>query len=244
MNRKIDYESAFLKKQKENIEHLRKNIHNPEYVRKMKKFAENNFISFHEVVNKALSDNLFSLQFVKNAKKQSIHEEVAAKFICANENISDFQVLPKSGKNALYLYKGKIIDNMSYWVTDEYSKSIDFYWNVKVGNKVLDFYASHKYTQERGGGQDHQLIEIDHFLANAKKNKDENKFFIGICDGKYYNETNKKNKISKLERLRTKYKGHNNVIAVNSNEIDILISNIIKVQKKLIKKEKVKIGVN
>lgn len=235
MSRTIDYEIAFKEKQQENISHLRKNIQTPEYMEKIKKFAENNFLSFQEVLEKTLNDDMFSLQFVKNAKRQSIHEGVAANFIKENNNIVNFQVLPKAGKNALYLYKGNIIDNMSYWITDECSKSIDFKWNVKVGNQILEFYASHKYTQERGGGQDHQLMELDHFLTSAKKNKNENRFFIAICDGDYYSSISKRAKSTRLKRLKSKCKRHNNVIAITSNEIDDIISNIIKMKKELIK---------
>ena len=100
------------------------------------------------------------------------------------------------------------------------SKSLDFYWEVKVDNEVLKFYATHKYTNEGGGAQDHQYNEIISFLNNANQVKKSNISFLAISDGNYY--TNPYKGTTKLEYLKEHFSGQRTE-AIAIKELDGLI---------------------
>jgi hypothetical protein len=224
LERDVDYEWAVSKAYHSNYEHFRENISKPEYVKKMKSFAIKHGFSLQQVVEAVKDNEVFARMFCKDPGKQSIHEKTAAKFIKDNKHVVNFQKLPGSGANSLFLHEGEIITKKQHDDLNLTSKSLDFAWEVKVGNETLKFYATHKYTNEGGGAQDHQFNEIIGFLNNANQVKKPNVFFLAICDGDYY-QNQHKNKLenqSKLNYLKTTFSGKRTE-AIAMVELDSLI---------------------
>ena len=56
-----------------------------------------------DVRSKIHDDKMFATYFAIEPRRQGIHEKIAATWLQKEENIKDFTVLKKSGKNALYV---------------------------------------------------------------------------------------------------------------------------------------------
>lgn len=220
LERDADYEWAITLAKQKNLEDLRKNITRSDYMKKFKNFAYNQGYTIKEVIEKVANDEMFAKTFLKDPQKQSIHEKTAANFIKDNKHVINFKKLPASGANALFLHEGEIISKREHDRLKLTSKSLDFYWEVKVDNEVLKFYATHKYTNEGGGAQDHQYNEIISFLNNANQVKKSNIFFLAISDGNYY--TNPYKGTTKLEYLKEHFSGQRTE-AIAIKELDGLI---------------------
>lgn len=190
---KLDYKEKYKMKLQENIVEMKKNMDSIDYIKKVKNFAEKFNIDEQKIIKKYKSDEVFSLFFVKDPLKQSFHEKTAATFIESlniklNINMfQNFQNLPTSGKDALYVSNGNVIDyNTRQGKSD--GKSIDFYWEYQYKNKKVKFYASHKYTEVSGGSQDNQRNDVESFMEGARSNRSNNEMFYAITDGDYYTD--------------------------------------------------------
>lgn len=220
LERDADYEWAITKARKKNLEDFRKNPSKPEYLKKMKTFALKNGFPLEEVISEAIKNDFLACMFCKDPQKQSIHEKTAAKFIQDNKHVLKFKKLPASGANALFLHDGKIITKKEHDKLRLTSKSLDFFWEIKSGEETIQFYATHKYTNEGGGAQDHQYNEVISFLNNANQVKQPNVFFLAICDGSYYKDPYKNS--TKLQYMKDNFSGKRTE-AVSIQELDGLI---------------------
>lgn len=221
--RSPDYEWAVSKAYKENIEDLRKNIHRADYLKKIESFSKKFNYSMKDVIEKIKEDEMYAVHFVKDPLKQSIHEKTAANFISNNNDVQNFVKLPGSGANSLFLHDSKIISKKEHDDLKLTSKSIDFYWEVKVNSTVMKFYASHKYTNEGGGNQDHQFHELQRFMESSSEVKQEHTYFLALCDGDFYQEPFRKGvNGSRLDYLKDFSKGRN--VAISLNELDRFIA--------------------
>ncbi len=220
LERDADYEWPIRLAKENNLKDIRKNITRSDYMKKFKNYASKYGLPLNDIIQKVIEDDVVACFFTKDPQKQSIHEKTAAKFIKDNKHVVNFKKLPASGANSLFLHNGEIISKKEHDRLKLTSKSLDFYWEVKVDNEVLKFYATHKYTNEGGGAQDHQYNEIIGFLNNANEVKKPNVFFLAISDGEYY--TNPYKGTTKLQYLKDHFSGQRTE-AIAIKELDALI---------------------
>lgn len=148
-----------------------------------------------KVVGKIRNDEMFAAHFAKDPTKQVMHEHIAADYLQKIAGIDGFVVLPGSGGNAFYINAdGVFCRGVGKGAHD--SKTLDFYWK----SNGVECWASHKYTKESGGAQDHQFNDQKRFLENFRKHKGERVAFFAICDGDYYNEK----KMAELQEVTNK----------------------------------------
>lgn len=139
---------------------------------------------FKKVVAKISGDEMFAAHFARDPARQGVHELIAAGYLRKIALVGDFEILPKGGNNALFLdargalhKRGDISETSA-----QDSKSLDFRW--RTAGFVC--YASHKYTKEAGGAQDHQFRDQKRFLENFRGHDDRRAACFAICDGAYY----------------------------------------------------------
>ncbi len=134
----------------------------------------------NQVEDKIRVDKLFAAHFALEPRRTGLHESVAAEWIKELDTVSEFETLPKSGRNAFYVTSdGEIREGMEHPPT----KSLDFKW--VTGNTL--FFASHKYTKESGGNQDSQYKEVRYMLELFQKgNISGDVAIVAIVDGPYY----------------------------------------------------------
>lgn len=134
-----------------------------------------------QVIQKIFHDGMFAAHFTKDPTKQGIHENIAADYLRPLPGVSDFEVLPKSGAGAMHISAdGEFCVGKSTSARD--SKTLDFRWTTSG----VQCWASHKYTKEQGGAQDHQFNDQKRFVENFRNHKGERVAFFAICDGAYY----------------------------------------------------------
>lgn len=150
-------------------------------VRKMESYIWRFGYSFDVVFKKILHDSMFAAFFSKEPRRQGFHEKIAADWLKEESSIRNFQILPKSGKNAYYIDSD---GGMRKGMRRAPSKSLDFRWTTGG----IDFFASHKFTKEGGGNQDSQFKEMRDLLSKFQGSAEIDKALIIIVDGPYYTE--------------------------------------------------------
>ena len=155
-------------------------------LRRIQTFADRFDFDKAEVCEKIHDDFMFACCFAKNAMRTGFHEKEAEKYLRMFPNlIRFFKVLPASGKNAKYVnQKGEIVTGKK----PSGIKSLDFMWIA--GNTRIRCLATHKFTREPGGSQDHQRDELIRLLQMFQHCNDENVVLFAICDGPYYDARN------------------------------------------------------
>ena len=155
-------------------------------LRRIQTFADRFGFDEAEVCGKIDDDFMFACCFAKDAMRTGFHEKEAEKYLRMFPNlIRFFKALPASGKNAKYVNQGGEI------VTGKKPsgiKSLDFMWIA--GNTRIRCLATHKFTREPGGSQDHQRDELIRLLQMFKDCNNKEIVLFAICDGPYYNEHN------------------------------------------------------
>ena len=135
------------------------------------------------VIDKIISDEMFAAHFTKDPTKQGIHEKIAANYLRKFKCIDNFEILPRGGRGALFVdTEGVLRPYNKHQASAQDSKSLDFRWNTAG----VTCYASHKYTKESGGAQDHQFRDQKRFLENFKHHDNPQTVCFAICDGAYY----------------------------------------------------------
>lgn len=218
--RKIDYVASFQRAYEENVLHLRANIDEPEYMIKMTNWSIKTGRPLKDIINKVKTDDFYADLFVKDPSRQSLHEKTACLYISASPHVKNFQKLPANGKNSLFVHNGKIISKEEHNRLGATSKSLDFYW--ETGNTV--FYATHKYTNDGGGAQDHQFNEVINFVRSASSFQNKDIYFLAICDGRYYDILSYKGS-TRLSYLKSLSAG--NCQALQCNDIDAFLERFI-----------------
>ena len=168
----LDYVKEEKEELHKNISLIREEIEKgigPDLKEKIKRFALKYDLSEKLIKHKVQKDDLFVLCFIKEPNRQSFHQRLAVNFIKSIPNITDFELLPVGGPNALYIISGQLQHGANI-TTSQKPKSIDFLWKYATrGSGLVSFYAAHKYTKEGGGAQDNQFNDIKSFLENAPR---------------------------------------------------------------------------
>ena len=206
----LDYIFEELKQRKLNTAALRKQLESTKIdnwlKEKIESFCERHDLSFNLVKYKIIHDDLFVLNFIKEPAKQTLHQNLAKKFMLNMDCISDFQVLPAAGKESIFVINGIIMKEEQKKNSSVSVKSIDFEWKFTnpIG-EIVQCYASHKYTHQEGGAQTQQFTELMTFLENAQKHK-QNLFFYAICDGRFY-KAPYEGSLTRIDYLNKNYSG-------------------------------------
>jgi hypothetical protein len=201
MTKKVDYKKEYKKRIEYNLGQVLKELNDESMSYKISNWANKFSRSFDEIKQKIEEDEIFRCVFIKEPGRQSFHEQLAAKYIQSLENVTNFKKMPNRGKDAIYFSNGKIFKGSDLHKKHKDTKSADFMW--KTGK--FTFYATHKYTDINGGGQDSQYDEIYKFLKNTLDCNEKNCIVLAICDGEYYQRKDSKTgdatKLKRLERL-------------------------------------------
>lgn len=145
-----------------------------------------------EIVAAALSNQLAATTLSKSAKRQNTPEQAQIEYLNELHN-HNIEKLPDNGNGSIRIMDGEFVYDQSR-ANMSGTKTID----AKEGNTYISF----KYTEEAGGSQDSQIVDIKDFLLAAneyvsKHNNDNT--FVAIVDGAYIE--------SKITVLRT-FAGH------------------------------------
>lgn len=218
----LDYRMEELSRRQENTRKLRESLSENKIDKKLREkissFCDRHSLEFELVKHKMLIDDLFILSFITEPSRQTLHQDLASKFMANISNIQNFKVLPSNGKDSLFVINGMVVSESQKKDTSVSVKSIDFQWvyTNKIGEEI-NCYASHKYTHQGGGAQDHQFKEIMTFLDNAKRYSGVSCFFYAICDGQYY-QYPYEGSLSRIEYLNKNYQG-NRCCSLTINDI-------------------------
>ncbi len=148
----------------------------------------------NDVLQKIRTDSMFAAWFAKEPRRTGLHEVAAAGWIETLPWVSDFEVLQKSGKNALKVSSDGNIESETNRRKLP-GKSLDFRW--RTGGKT--FYAMHKYTQEGGGNQDSQYKEMAELMKCFLQCQNRDVVLLIIVDGAYYEERDRQ-RITELRK--------------------------------------------
>lgn len=183
-----DWAAAEREKWRENAEAVPRQVARQEegMMKRIRTYCGRFGYGMKKVTDKIGNDGMFAACFSKTPSKQGMHERIAAEYLEKVECIGDFEILPKGGKGALFINaRGEIMRRVSKPDgSAQDSKSLDFRW--KTGGYVC--YASHKYTHESGGAQDHQFRDQKRFLENFQKHGNPQAVCFAVCDGAYYTD--------------------------------------------------------
>ena len=189
----VDYEQIKHDQLKKNVENLKAK----DVIDKIIEFSKRSGYSEIEIAHKIDSDEMFRWFFAKDPIKQNIHELTAISFIKKLDGVQDFK---KYGTNEAFVVNGGVM--LGTELKDKQirpkTKSIDFYWKYNG----IEYYASHKYTKDEGGGQTHQYNDLINYIKECNNSSRKNTRFLAIADGKFYDGTNGKSGTSKMQHLQ------------------------------------------
>ena len=170
-----------------------------------------------EVEEKIINDPMFAAHFAKEPRRTGLHQKEAAKWLQGLDAVSEFSILPASGKRALYVTSDGEIQSGAILKGSKPSKSLDFQW--LTGSVVC--YAMHKYTREGGGNQDSQYKEMRDLLRNFQSCSDRGCLLMVIVDGPYYSDR-------KMEVLRNDTRSrHPRSYAVHLAEVPAILDEYV-----------------
>ena len=173
-----------------NIEELRTDIDKAWVKEKIANHVKlfDGIITEQEVKNEILTSMVVASKFCKDPGRQNISEKLAAKAL-------NLDKLPAMGKNCIRFNDNGDIVSESVGNT----KSADFLYN--------GYYATQKYTMEKGGAQDNQRNDVIDFLKRGSQ-----KYKVAaIVDGAYWDEWR--------EILKEEFKDNENVLITSITEI-------------------------
>lgn len=218
-----DYKGAFRARMAENADDvLRAMKQGEEWIQiKITRHAQKYGLSEDEI-RRAIADcRVLRFYFAKDPTRQSLHENVAAKFIGAIPSISHFRT-----DNDIYLARGEIVgkarlQEIRRQQSIEHSKTVDFIWQYDGAT----FYAYHKHTSEEGGAQDNQYKDLQSFVRACGGNSYPDKVFVALCDGPYYQARNGIAGKSRLDSLSAMAnKGGKNIFAMTTADLPCFLS--------------------
>lgn len=169
---------------------------------KIKTFSEKTGIGEDAIRKKIHNDQTFRLVFVKDPKRQKIHETEAARWLQQQPAISSFRRL---GSDNLVVCAGDVITKNSALAKggSKDAQILDFKWTTR-GHTV---YAAHTYTLEGGGMQGKQYKDLLGFIREASKSRATRTIFIAIADGPYYGTWDRPRKATRIDALRNAANG-------------------------------------
>jgi hypothetical protein len=215
----------------------------PQLIKRLSSHGQKYGYTLEEVYKQARRNKYFGETFAVDPKKQNIYENLAFERIKENKSVSSLIKPPGGGADSVIIEESTGLLTTRGKLKElgredaETTKSADFIW---IAHGTL-FVASHKYTQESGGGQNHQRDDLAKFL-NAVPEKtqyaspssvlyhheDETMLpvvFIAFADGPYYIEDNKSGNGTKLDKLKARSEGHNKYV-ITMDSLPNLISEI------------------
>lgn len=148
------------------------------------------------VLDKIRNDTMFAAHFAKQPGRTGLHERIAAEWISALPEVTDFKTLPKSGPQSVKIDSdGNLRRGAGKKIP---GKTLDFEW--VSGGKTC--YAMHKYTKDSGGAQDNQFNEMKELMLRFLRCSDTGIGLMVIADGEYYQRNNcaKLHELAALER--------------------------------------------
>jgi len=192
---------------------------------KIKKFAKDFNLDFNDTYKDVETSKYFKYLFATNPVKQNLFESIALDYLQNMNLISDATKLPPAGTGAFYVIEKQLIPGNPSGKSSKkqnQSQSIDFQLTIEPYKKrtnQLIVYAYHKYIKEAGGGQNHQLADIEKFLSNAPNDREE--CFIVFADGHFLRKHR--------PRLKAKYDilSHIRTYSMNEFEAAVLTGEII-----------------
>ncbi|MCY4611231.1 MAG: hypothetical protein OXC38_06000 [Gammaproteobacteria bacterium] len=191
-----DYDAEELRAWRRNVQEVENRLKKSEknLLKRIELFALRFEYGAKVISEKIREDPMFAAHFAKEPRRTGLHEKMAAEWLQNLEQVNEFEVLKKSGKDALYITSdGEIRKGMK----NPPSKSLDFRW--RTGNTTI--YASHKYTRESGGNQDSQYKEMEKLLRQFQSSSEEACVLLVIVDGPYYKD-------KKMADLRNNTRSH------------------------------------
>lgn len=139
-----------------------------------------------EICQKIKNDQMFAYHFAKNPTRTGFHEKAAGEYLQKFPKLKSFESLKTKGEKAKYMdQKGNIVTGATKRDSN-WSKSLDFMWTA--GDTHINCFASHKFTREKGGSQNHQRDELIRLLQMFQHCNEKNIAFFAICDGPYYDQ--------------------------------------------------------
>lgn len=169
-----------------------------------------------------------------NPIRQSICEKLASDYIKSIRQVVDFQVLPRSRKNAVIVYKGQVLSAQDARDRHEEDrqhnilpKSVDFQFDLKIGaGRRVRVYAAHKFLHEPGGSQDGQNQDIMNFMIHAEQNTDADTLFMAFCDGEYFTRKNQHG-YSRIMEHQAQFSQKKKLYVLGTDDLKGLIPQII-----------------
>lgn len=164
-------------------------------VAKAEKFAERYGFGVEPVLTKIASDPMFAVFFRKEARRQNIHEKIAADWIAQLDSVDEFVRLPQGGRSAVYitsdgnLHTGQLPNNPG--------KALDFRWR----SAGLTCYAAHKYHSQDGGDQGNAGLEMEALIRRFQSCNDLTCALFVIVDGGYF-DGGRREDIARHARMR------------------------------------------
>lgn len=166
--------------------------------------------------------------------RQSVCEKLASEYIRSLQHVVNFQVLPRSRKNAVIVYNGMVLsaeDARERYADDRQHtilpKSVDFQFDIDAGDgRLLRVYAAHKFLHEPGGSQDGQNQDIMNFMVHAEQNSDPDTLFMAFCDGEYFTRKNQFG-YSKLMDHQSRFSRKKKLYVMGTDELRGLIPHLI-----------------
>lgn len=221
MCHKVDYVAGLKIQLQKNIEEVRQDVlsGDKKMMVKIQNHAEKYDLPVEFVKHKILFDNIYANVFAKDPGRQTIHQTLAAEYIKSIPGVEDFEILPASGPDALYVVNGVVGHENE--VDKTIAKSIDFHWKYDG----IEFFASHKYTKDEGGAQDNQYHDLLIFVRNAAMSSDVGKRFLAIADGPYYQRQDR------LKTMNDEGNGFNTFATTTDNLEDLMINDVNKPNK-------------
>lgn len=176
---RVNYAKAVKAQQKQNLKLVTGASPDQRMRAKIKREAKRIQASERAILHLYQKSPTFRKYLAPKASRQSVHETAFFEALVRTFGKDSVVKLPSSGKNALYLEKGKVVSQSkkSPW---NLSKSVDFMVEVE-GTK---FYICHKYTKQEGGSQDNQYADIQSVMLQGRGCQKGH--VIAVCDGEYY----------------------------------------------------------
>lgn len=188
-----------------------------EAAKHIKTFSEKTSIDEGTIRQKITTDPIFRLVFVKDPKRQKIHEKEAADWLRQQPGIGNLQRLGPSDRAAC---AGRVIPraNLRKRVGSTAATSLDFKWTTRDHT----VYAAHKYTFEGGGAQNNQYKELHAFIDEANASTAPRTIFIAIADGPYYATRSGPRNATRMDELRQAANGRT-VFAGRSVDVPVIL---------------------
>ncbi|MFV8480334.1 hypothetical protein ACNQ2O_01790 [Mycoplasma sp. AA7A] len=226
MKRKIDWQKEIRKIRIKNFADVRNELSQKWLLEKLEKEEERTNIPKEFIITQLVDYNILAItKYAKDPNKQNIHESILYDYLLRDFNergikITDFSILPKGKGGKLITHDGIIINYDSK--VKKTNKTLDIHF-VYDG---VDFYGSHKFTDESGGAQDNQFNDLKTFCESARNSRNNKNYFIAIIDGRYYTA---KKRDELLDLCVPKY----NTVLFSHEVSDFLLTNwpIIKKQR-------------